>query len=199
MDTEKLPESIAAQWIRAVYLHDSPLPNPHGFALILRHYVQSSLHLFDRSSMAKQNLSHRANVICDGSPSRIRSVRRISLGMTTRPRSSMRRTIPVAFIVAPPMLFILPRFWLQGYCLQRKEKYSGARRRRAVRIKKAKAARDGFGFFVLMDIPRGGMPLSPPCPAAAGCSAPWRAAWRGRCRSRRRCRSSTSASWPAPP
>ena len=84
-----------------------PLPNPHGFALIPRHYVQSSPHLFDRSSMAKQNLSHRANVICDGSPSRIRSVRRISLGMTTRPRSSMRRTIPVAFIVAPPMLFIL--------------------------------------------------------------------------------------------
>ena len=25
-------------------------------------------HLLDRSSMAKQNLSHRANVICDGSP-----------------------------------------------------------------------------------------------------------------------------------
>ena len=124
----------------------SPLTNPHGQPPILRHYVQSSPHLFDRSSIAKQNLSHRANVICDGSPSRIRSVRRISLGMTTRPRSSMRRTIPVAFIVAPPMLFILPRFWLQGYCLQRKEKYSGVRRRRAVRIKKAKAARGGFGF-----------------------------------------------------
>ena len=41
---------------------------------------------------------HGANVICDGSPSRIRMVRRISLGMTTRPRSSIRRTIPVAFI-----------------------------------------------------------------------------------------------------
>ena len=79
-----------------------PLPNPHGFALILRHYVQSIPHLFDRSSMAKQNLSHRANVICDGSPSRIRMVRRISLGITTRPRSSMRRTIPVAFIYKFP-------------------------------------------------------------------------------------------------
>ena len=75
-----------------------PLPNPHGFALILRHYVQSIPHLFDRSNMAKQNLSHRANVICDGSPSRIRMVRRISLGMTTLPRSSIRLTIPVAFI-----------------------------------------------------------------------------------------------------
>ena len=59
-------------------------------------------HLLDRSSMAKQNLSHRANVICDGSPSRIRMVRRISLGITTRPRSSMRRTIPVAFIYKFP-------------------------------------------------------------------------------------------------
>jgi hypothetical protein len=28
----------------------------------------------------------------------MRMVRRISLGITTRPRSSMRRTIPVAFI-----------------------------------------------------------------------------------------------------
>lgn len=79
-----------------------PLPYPHGFALILRHYVQSSPNLFDRSNIAKQNLSHRANVICDGSPSRIRMVRRISLGMTTRPRSSIRLTMPVAFIYQIP-------------------------------------------------------------------------------------------------
>ena len=78
------------------------LPNPHGRPPVLRHYVQSGLHLFDRSSMAKQNLSHRANVINNGSPSRIRIVRRISLGMTTRPKSSMRRTIPVAFIYQIP-------------------------------------------------------------------------------------------------
>ena len=84
------------------FFHIPPLPNPHGRALILRHYVQSSPHLFDRSSIAKQNLSHRANVICDGSPSRIRMVLRISLGITTRPRSSMRRTIPVAFIYKIP-------------------------------------------------------------------------------------------------
>ena len=66
----------------------SPLTDAYGFAPIHRHYVQSIQHLFDRSSMAKQNCSHRANVICDGSPSRIFRVRRISLGMTTRPRSS---------------------------------------------------------------------------------------------------------------
>ena len=74
------------------------LPNPHALALVLRHYVQSIPHLFDRSSMAKQNLSHHVNAVCSGSPSRIRMVRRISLGITTRPRSSIRRTIPVAFI-----------------------------------------------------------------------------------------------------
>ena len=79
------------------------LPNPHGRPPVLRHYVQSSPHLFDRSSIAKQNLSHRANVICDGSPSRMRRVRRISFGMTTRPRSSMRRTMPVAFISKSPL------------------------------------------------------------------------------------------------
>ena len=91
------------------------LPNPHGRPPVLRHYVQSSPHLLDRSSMAKQNLSHRTNVIRDGSPSRIRSVRRISLGMTTRPRSSMRRTIPVAFISRSPLSIgcacSLCRFW----------------------------------------------------------------------------------------
>ena len=85
------------------------LPNPHGRPPVLRHYVQSSPHLFDRSSIAKQNLSHRANVICDGSPSRIRMVRRISLGITTRPRSSIRRTIPVAFIYKNSLLHIIVR------------------------------------------------------------------------------------------
>ena len=38
--------------------------------------------------MEKQKVCHGVHVICDGSPSRIRSVRRISLGMTILPRSS---------------------------------------------------------------------------------------------------------------
>lgn len=59
-----------------------------------------------RSPIAKQNLSHRANVICDGSPSRIRRVRRISFGMTIRPRSSMRLTMPVAFIYCSSTLCV---------------------------------------------------------------------------------------------
>ena len=91
----------------ALFMPSVPLlPNPHGRTPILRHYVQSSPHLFDRSSMAKQNLSHRANVICDGSPSRIRRVRRISFGMTIRPRSSIRLTIPVAFIYCSSTLCV---------------------------------------------------------------------------------------------
>ena len=44
--------------------------------------------LLVKSSIAKQNACHGVNVISDGSPSRMRRVRRISLGMTTLPRSS---------------------------------------------------------------------------------------------------------------
>ena len=40
----------------------------------------------------------RSVKISSGSPSRIRSVLRISFGITTLPRSSILRTIPVAFI-----------------------------------------------------------------------------------------------------
>lgn len=54
--------------------------------------------LLANSHIAHTNLSDCFHVINDGSPSRIRRVRRISLGMTTRPRSSIRLTIPVAFI-----------------------------------------------------------------------------------------------------
>ena len=42
--------------------------------------------------------------ISKGSPSRMRSVRRISFGTTTLPNSSILRTIPVAFIHVPPAL-----------------------------------------------------------------------------------------------
>ena len=48
--------------------------------------------------MYSSALSSGVNIVNSGSPSRIRMVRRISLGITTRPRSSMRLTIPVAFI-----------------------------------------------------------------------------------------------------
>ena len=53
----------------------------------------------EKFSMAKQKRSNGVNPIRDGSPSRILKVRRISLGMTTRPSSSIRLTMPVALTV----------------------------------------------------------------------------------------------------
>ena len=53
------------------------------------------------------------NVVSKGSPSLILMVLLISLGITTRPRSSMRRTIPVAFIYKSPLIQTL--VW--AYCL----------------------------------------------------------------------------------
>ena len=52
-----------------------------------------------KSNIEKQNLSHCVNDVCNGSPSRIRRVLLISFGMTILPRSSTRRTMPVAFII----------------------------------------------------------------------------------------------------
>ncbi len=42
------------------------------------------------------NLSQSVNVVCKGSPSRIRIVLLISLGITTRPRPSILLTFPLA-------------------------------------------------------------------------------------------------------
>ena len=56
-----------------------------------------------KSNIEKQYFSHRVNDVCNGSPSRIRSVLRISLGITIRPRSSTRRTMPVAFMLSSPL------------------------------------------------------------------------------------------------
>ena len=59
--------------------------------------------LLAKSNIEKQNTSHHVNDVCNGSPSRIRSVLRISLGITIRPRSSTRRTMPVAFMLSSPL------------------------------------------------------------------------------------------------
>ena len=55
--------------------------------------------LLAKSNIEKQYFSHRVNDVCNGSPSRIRRVLLISFGMTILPRSSTRRTMPVAFII----------------------------------------------------------------------------------------------------
>ena len=57
-----------------------------------------AFNLFTKLCIAIQNLSKGVNVVCSGSPSRMRKVRLISFGITTLPRSSIRLTIPVAFI-----------------------------------------------------------------------------------------------------
>ena len=70
-----------------------------------RHYVETHSVLLLISIMEWQNFCHTVNVVSNGSPSRIRRVRRISLGMTTRPRSSILLTMPVAFIYKLPPFF----------------------------------------------------------------------------------------------
>lgn len=62
------------------------------------HFSQFNPILFDKSSIAKINRLSTVNDVSVGSPSRMRMVLLISLGMTTLPRSSIRLTIPVAFI-----------------------------------------------------------------------------------------------------
>ena len=56
-----------------------------------------------KSNIEKQYFSHCVNDVCNGSPSRILRVLLISFGMTIRPKSSTRRTMPVAFILSSPL------------------------------------------------------------------------------------------------
>ena len=74
------------------------------YVLRSQEYQKSSLicNLSAILRIALQKLYSCVNDVSDGSPSRIRIVLRISFGMTTRPRSSIRLTIPVAFIVDSP-------------------------------------------------------------------------------------------------
>ena len=83
--------------------------------------IQSSPILFDKPISAYTNRKTGVNVVCAGSPSRIRIVRRISFGITTRPRSSIRLTIPVAFIYKNSFF----AFYMQCYYLRRITYYSG--------------------------------------------------------------------------
>lgn len=71
--------------------------------LSLCSFLQFSPILLDKSIRAYKNRATGVNVVSVGSPSRILIVRRISFGMTTLPSSSMRRTIPVAFIYNSPV------------------------------------------------------------------------------------------------
>ena len=88
-------------------------------------FLQFSPILLDKSIRAYKNRATGVNVVSVGSPSRIRIVRRISFGITTRPRSSILRTIPVAFIIynVPPIITFTHNgafFRLPGIILCRK-------------------------------------------------------------------------------
>ena len=76
------------------------------------------------SCIPEQNTISRVNVISEGSPILIRSVRRISFGITMRPRSSIRLTIPVAFILLFSPITKLFAEYCCRYCLQVQENYA---------------------------------------------------------------------------
>ena len=85
---------------------------------------------------AKQNSSVGVNVVSVGSPSRMRMVRRISLGSTRRPSSSQRLVTPVERLAISVDFMFTPSFalktglfayfaaWRQGYCLLQSGKIS---------------------------------------------------------------------------
>ena len=101
-------------------IHPSRIPTVTVPVFVIMYY--SHPFRLAKSSIAKQNLSHRVNAVCNGSPSRIRSVRRISFGITTRPRSSIRRTMPVAFISQSPLFCCKI---VHAYCLPHTGDYAG--------------------------------------------------------------------------
>ena len=76
----------------------------------VRHRLQVFHRRLAKSNIEKQYFSHCVNDVCNGSPSRILRVRLISFGITILPRSSTRRTMPVAFIVSSPLKRVKARF-----------------------------------------------------------------------------------------
>ena len=74
------------------------------------------LYLSTKLCIATTNFSSSVNVVSSGSPSLIRIVLRISFGITTRPRSSILLTIPVAFIVSrTPLIGIVGTAGCRSY------------------------------------------------------------------------------------
>ena len=82
-------------------------PNAHRRPRMFRHSAQRIPIRSPNFRTPSIKISSFVNVISSGSPSRMRMVRRISLGITTRPRSSMRLTMPVAFTVSFSFLFLV--------------------------------------------------------------------------------------------
>lgn len=105
----KSRKSVVYQWVCAICtfaltLFRIPTAKTYHFVTMYPYHPRR----LAKSNIEKQYFSHRVNDVCNGSPSRIRRVLRISFGMTIRPRSSTRRTMPVAFILVP-LLVVIPR------------------------------------------------------------------------------------------
>ena len=88
---------------------------------IFRYYAINSQYyreivLLSRFPTAQANRCLTVNDVNKGSPSRILRVLLISFGMTILPKSSTRRTMPVAFIFLP--LLVADFHW---YCLQERK------------------------------------------------------------------------------
>ena len=71
--------------------------------IIKRGEIHLAFTLSTTLCIAPQNLSIGVNVVYEGSPSRMRRVRLISLGMTILPKSSTLLTMPVAFLYFSPL------------------------------------------------------------------------------------------------
>ena len=75
---------------------NSSLPKGIDIISSFSFYVKLLLYLSTTLCIATQNRSIGVNVVSRGSPSRILKVLRISLGLTTLPKSSILLTIPLA-------------------------------------------------------------------------------------------------------
>lgn len=84
---------------RAAFYFLFSFPDPTVSPLLVAPMYPYHPRRLAKSNIEKQYFSHRVNDVCNGSPSRMRRVLLISFGMTILPRSSTRRTMPVAFII----------------------------------------------------------------------------------------------------
>ena len=105
-------------------IQSKPPPDIHNQTAV--RCIHFPMYLSAADSTPIQNRISCVNVISEGSPILIRSVRRISFGMTIRPRSSIRLTIPVAFILLFSPISKLFAEYCCRYCLQVQENYANA-------------------------------------------------------------------------
>ena len=98
----QLPPGSSRHRHRAVTVGDHHSP-ARGPVQRIAHLGGKLGHSAQQGILFKNHAPIPVRVNLQGSPSRILMTRRISFGMTTRPKSSIRLTMPVAFIyIVPP-------------------------------------------------------------------------------------------------